>query len=101
MVVFLASLGIAHWYWPDGYEDIGFALEELVTDELNPFVVGAVFVTTWLLFVCGALLGSACSCGKRKGTVAIGLSEDTRLLLAWPLLVRLKCNLQVFGNLLA
>ena len=31
-VVFLVSLGIAHWYWPEEYEDIGFALEELITD---------------------------------------------------------------------
>jgi hypothetical protein len=40
-------------------EDIGFALEELITDDLNPFVMGGVFVTTWLLFVSGALLGTA------------------------------------------
>jgi hypothetical protein len=40
-------------------EDIGFALQELIRDELNPFVIGAVFVTTWLLFVSGALLGTA------------------------------------------
>jgi hypothetical protein len=26
---------------------------------LNPFVIGAVFVTTWLLFVSGALQGMA------------------------------------------
>ena len=32
VVVFLVSLGIAHWYWPEEYEDIGFALEELITD---------------------------------------------------------------------
>jgi hypothetical protein len=59
VVVFLVSLGIAHWYWPEEYEDIGFAFRELITDELNPFVMGAVFVTTWLLFISGALLGTA------------------------------------------
>ena len=59
VVVFLVSLGIAHWYWPEEYEDIGFALKELIGDELNPFVVGAIFVSTWLLFVSGALLGTA------------------------------------------
>lgn len=41
------------------YRDIGFALRNLITDELNPFVLGAVFVTTWLLFVSGAMLGTA------------------------------------------
>ena len=59
MVVFLVSLGIVHWYWPEVYRDIGFAFRDLITDELNPFVLGAVFVTTWLLFVSGALLGTA------------------------------------------
>ncbi len=59
VVVFLVSLGIVHWYWPEEYEDIGFALEALITDELNPFVIGAIFVSTWLLFVSGALLGTA------------------------------------------
>ncbi len=59
LVVFLVSLGIVHWFWPEEYEDLGFALAELITDELNPFVIGAVFVTTWLLFVSGALLGTA------------------------------------------
>jgi hypothetical protein len=59
VIVFLVSLGIVHWYWPEEYEDLGFALQELIRDELNPFVIGAVFVTTWLLFVSGALLGTA------------------------------------------
>jgi hypothetical protein len=59
VVVFLVSLGIVHWYWPEEYEDIGFALESVIADELNPFVIGAVFVTTWLMFVSGALLGTA------------------------------------------
>jgi hypothetical protein len=59
VVVFLVSLGIVHWYWPGAYEDIGFALQELLADELNPFVIGAVFVSAWLLFVSGALLGTA------------------------------------------
>jgi hypothetical protein len=58
-VVFLVSLAITHWYWPAAYRDTGFALRELIADELNPFVIGAVFVTTWLLFVSGALLGTA------------------------------------------
>jgi len=58
-VTFLVSLGIARWYWPEEYEDIGFALRELISDEFNPFVIGAVFVSTWLLFVSGALLGTA------------------------------------------
>ena len=58
-VVFLVSLGIAHWFWPAVYRDLGFALRELITDELNPFVLGAVFVSTWLLFVSGAMLGTA------------------------------------------
>ena len=59
VVVFLVSLGIVHWFWPQVYRDIGFALRDLVTDELNPFVLGSIFVTTWLLFVSGALLGTA------------------------------------------
>ena len=59
VVVFLVSLGIVHWFWPEVYRDIGFALRNLITDELNPFVLGAVFVTTWLLFVSGAMLGTA------------------------------------------
>ncbi len=60
VVVFLVSLGIVHWYWsPEEYRDIGFALESLIADVLNPFVMGAVFVSTWLLFVSGALLGTA------------------------------------------
>jgi hypothetical protein len=59
VVVFLVSLGIVHWFWPEVYRDIGFALQDLITDELNPFVLGAVFVTTWLLFVSGAMLGTA------------------------------------------
>jgi hypothetical protein len=58
-VVFLVSLGIVHWFWPEVYRDMGFALRELITDELNPFVLGALFVTTWLLFVSGAMLGTA------------------------------------------
>jgi hypothetical protein len=60
VVVFLVSLGITHWYWsPEAYRDIGFAFRDLITDELNPFVLGAVFVTAWLLFVSGAMLGTA------------------------------------------
>jgi len=59
VMVFLVSLGIVHWFWPEVYRDIGFALQDLITDELNPFVLGAVFVTTWLLFVSGAMLGTA------------------------------------------
>ena len=60
VVVFLVSFGIVHWLWsPEEYRDMGFVLKELITDELNPFVIGAVFVTTWLLFVSGALLGTA------------------------------------------
>jgi hypothetical protein len=59
VVVFLVSLGIAHWYWGEKYEDIGFALGSLIADELNPFVIGAVFASTWLRFVSGALLGTA------------------------------------------
>jgi hypothetical protein len=60
VVVFLAGLGIAHWFWgPEEYRDIGYVLEELITDELNPFVIGAVFASTWLLFVSGARMGTA------------------------------------------
>jgi hypothetical protein len=60
VVVFLVSLGIARWFWtPEEYRNIGFALAELITDDLNPFIMGAVFVSTWLLFVSGALLGTA------------------------------------------
>ncbi len=60
VVVFLVSLGIAHWFWsPEEYRDVGFALRELITNKLDPFVLGAVFVATWLLFVSGALLGTA------------------------------------------
>jgi hypothetical protein len=59
-VAFLVTLGIVHWYWsPEEYRDIGFVLEKPITDELNPFVIGAVFVSTWLLFVSSALLGTA------------------------------------------
>jgi hypothetical protein len=59
-VVFLVSFGIAHWFWsPEEYRDVGFALQELITNKLDPFILGAVFVTTWLLFVSGALLGTA------------------------------------------
>jgi hypothetical protein len=83
VVVFLVSLGIAHWFWsPEEYRDIGFALEELISDELNPFVVGAVFVSTWLLFVSGALLGTALQLWAsekeqvgREGSIQ-GSSED-------------------------
>lgn len=58
--VFLVSLAIVYWAWsPERYEDIGFVLKYLITDQLNPFVMGAVFVSTWLLFVSGALLGTA------------------------------------------
>jgi hypothetical protein len=66
VIEFLVSLGIVHWYWPEVYEDIGFALQELIRDELNPFVIGAVFVTTWLLFVSGALLGTALQLWARE-----------------------------------
>jgi hypothetical protein len=60
VVVSLVSLAIVHWFWsPEEYRDIGFVLEELITDELNPFVIGAIFASTWLLFVSGALLGMA------------------------------------------
>ena len=57
VVVFLVSLGIVHWYWwVEAYRDIGFAIKDLIADELNPFVIGAVFASTWLLFVSGVLL---------------------------------------------
>jgi hypothetical protein len=60
VVVFLVSFAIAHWFWtPEVYRDVGYVLEELITDDLNPFVMGAVFISTWLLFVSGALLGTA------------------------------------------
>jgi hypothetical protein len=59
-VVFLVSFAIAHWFWtPEVYRDVGYVLAELITDDLNPFVLGAVFVSTWLLFASGALLGTA------------------------------------------
>ena len=66
VVMFLVSLGIVHWCWPEEYEDIGFALQELIRDELNPFVIGAVFVNTWLLFVSGALQGTALQLWARE-----------------------------------
>jgi hypothetical protein len=60
VVAFLASVGIVHWFWqPEEYRDMGNVLERLITDYFNPFVIGAVFMSTWLLFVSGALLGSA------------------------------------------
>ena len=60
VVVFLVSLGIVHWFWsPEEYRDVGHVLGKLITNDLNPFVLGAVFVVTWLLFVSGALLGTA------------------------------------------
>jgi hypothetical protein len=57
VVVFFASVGIVHWYWGGQFEDVGFALNNIITDEL--FVIGSVFVGTWLLFISGALLGTA------------------------------------------
>jgi hypothetical protein len=60
VVVFLVSFVIVHWYWsPEQYRDIGTVLEGLITYDLNPFAMGALFVSTWLLFVSGALLGTA------------------------------------------
>jgi hypothetical protein len=60
VVIFLVGLGIVRWFWsPEEYRDVGFVLGKLITNDLNPFVLGAVFVTTWLLFVSGALLGTA------------------------------------------
>jgi hypothetical protein len=80
VVVFLVSLGIVHWYWsPEEYGDAGFALQTLLTNDLNPFVLGAVFVVTWLLFVSGALLGTALQLwasqkdrAEREGPVRVG-----------------------------
>jgi hypothetical protein len=80
VVVFLVSLGIVHWYWsPEEYGDAGFALQALLTNDLNPFVLGAVFVVTWLLFVSGALLGTALQLwasqkerAEREGPVRVG-----------------------------
>jgi hypothetical protein len=57
VVVFFASVGIVHWNWGGQFEDVGFALNNIITDEL--FVIGSVFVGTWLLFISGALLGTA------------------------------------------
>jgi hypothetical protein len=60
VAVFLVSVGLVHWYWsPEQYRDVEFVLETLITNDLNPFVLGALFVTTWLLFASGALLGTA------------------------------------------
>ncbi len=80
VVVFLVSLGIVHWYWsPEEYGDAGFALQTLLTNDLNPFVLGAVFVVTWLLFVSGALLSTALQLwasqkerAEREGPVRVG-----------------------------
>jgi hypothetical protein len=63
--------------WPDVYRDIGFALRELITDELNPFVLGAIFVTTWLLFVSGALLGAALQLWSNERE-RVGRKDTTR-----------------------
>jgi hypothetical protein len=57
VVVFFASVGIVHWYWGGQFEDVGFALNNIITEEL--FVIGSVFVGTWLMFISGALLGTA------------------------------------------
>jgi hypothetical protein len=57
VVVFFASVGIVHWYWGGQFEDVGFALKNTITNDL--FVIGSVFVGTWLLFISGALLGMA------------------------------------------
>jgi hypothetical protein len=57
VVVFFASVGIVHWYWGGQFEDVGFALNNIITGEF--FVIGSVFVGTWLLFISGALLGTA------------------------------------------
>jgi hypothetical protein len=46
-----------HWYWGGQFEDVGFALNNTITSDL--FVIGSVFVGTWLLFISGALLGMA------------------------------------------
>ena len=59
LVVFLTSIWIVQWSWGGQHEDIGFAMGSLIADELNSFVMGTVFVSTWLLFVSGALLGTA------------------------------------------
>jgi hypothetical protein len=83
VVVFVVSLGIAHWYWPEEYRDIGFALKQLITDELNPFVIGAVFVTTWLLFVSGALLGTALQNESGERVPCRAAKVDPRVLRAW------------------
>ena len=60
VVVFVVSLGIVHWFWsPEEYRDVAHVLGKLIMNDLNPFVLGAVFVVTWFLFVSGALLGTA------------------------------------------
>jgi hypothetical protein len=58
VVVFLVSLGIMHQSYGGKFEDLGFTLERLLMTE-SLFPMGAVFVSTWLLFVSGALLGTA------------------------------------------
>jgi hypothetical protein len=58
VVVFLVSLGIMHQSYGGKFEDLGFTLERLLMTE-SLFPIGAVFVSTWLLFVSGALLGTA------------------------------------------
>ena len=58
MVAFLVSLWIMHKSYGGEFEDLGFALERLLMTE-SLFPIGAVFVSTWLLFVSGALLGTA------------------------------------------
>jgi hypothetical protein len=58
VVVFLVSLWIMHKSYGGEFEDLGFALERLLMTE-SLFPIGAVFVSTWLLFVSGALLGTA------------------------------------------
>ena len=55
MALFLTSLWIVSYLWRPPPE--GGALRWVIEDTLFP--TGAVFVTTWLLFVSGALLGTA------------------------------------------
>jgi hypothetical protein len=64
-----AGFSIVHWVWrAEVYEHVVFTLRSLIADELSSFVLGAVFASTWLLFVSGAPLGTALQLWTSEGT---------------------------------
>jgi hypothetical protein len=58
VAVFLTSIWIMKQNYGGEFEDLGFTLGRLLMTE-SLFPIGAVFVSTWLMFVSGALVGTA------------------------------------------